>query len=214
MNQRPIILKAHEVRGILDGKQTQLRRIVKRQPEQGRVMKPRRNRAGNIVWMSWKGEPKDAKPPHYIYGAGWDLCKCPFGQVGDLLWGRETWAVNRAKGAVRPIIYRADLHCEPNSYAKHCAEDPVIVEKWSPSTHMPRWASRILLEIVSVRVERLQDISVEDCIAQGCSSQFREHDAVIDLFNQYGDQWQADYGYESWQSNPWVWVVEFERVEA
>lgn len=79
---------------------------------------------------------------------------------------------------------------------------------------MPRWASRITLEIVSVRVERLQDISAEDCIAEGLSTNLREHDAVCDLRDQFAALWTSTYGPDSWSANPWVWVVEFKRVAA
>ncbi|MGO7572913.1 hypothetical protein ACC699_36130 [Rhizobium ruizarguesonis] len=219
--ERPILLKAHEVRGILDGRQTQLRRIVKRQPEDGREMKPRRNGAGNIVWMSWKGKAENADPVTGIYSAGWDLCKCPSGERGDRLWGREGFGLmsyDQGDESKIDIIYREDAWVL-ESDGKTRTDEPILNSdldggRWRPANHMCRHESRILLETISVRVERLLEISPEDCLAQGLSSHLREHDAVIDLFNQYGDLWQADHGYESWQSSPWVWVIEFKRVDA
>jgi hypothetical protein len=82
---------------------------------------------------------------------------------------------------------------------------------WRPSIHMPRWASRILLEITNVRVERLKSISDGDAIREGCSTaDMKSGDCAADVFARL---WASIYGEESWQANPWVWVIEFKRVE-
>ncbi len=167
-------------------------------------MKPRRNRAGNIVWMSWKGEPKDAKPPHYIYGAGWDLCKCPYGQVGYRIWVRETWAKDIP--ANDKAVYRADGELTGTQFGLR------RLPKWKPSIHMPRWASRITLEITGVRVERLQDISEDDALAQGADYEW--HGLPVGQVEDFKRQWIADYGIDGLTANPWVWVIEFKRVDA
>jgi hypothetical protein len=185
-------------------------------------MKPRRNRAGNIVWMSWKGEPKDAKPPYYIYGAGWDLCKCPYGEKGDRLWGKETWGVGTRPdpfvGYRDGLEYKADscgeilpLHEVDQDLSEYFGKNG-----WKSSGCMPRWASRILLEIVSVRVERLQDISRDDAIAQGV---WTASDGNVDATNRnhvgaFFSEWNDVHGPAASLENPWVWVVEFKRVEA
>lgn len=122
---------------------------------------------------------------------------CKYGAVGERLWVRETWADCGDKTAVM----RAD-----------CS---VLVPgvRWRPSIHMPRWASRITLEIIGVRVERLQDISDEDAMAEGCQAEiippnFQSYRAG------YATLWDAINGPGAWDKNPWVWVIEFKWVEA
>lgn len=123
---------------------------------------------------------------------------CPYGHPGDRLWVRETFGISAHNGVVP--FYKA-------------TEAIALVYKWKPSIHMPRWASRITLEIVNVRVERLQDISAEDCIAEGVLSTLREHDAVIDLRDKYRALWESINGPGSWEINPWAWVIEFKRID-
>ncbi|ENA1176216.1 hypothetical protein ABFT07_004614, partial [Klebsiella pneumoniae] len=106
------------------------------------------------------------------------------------------FCVYKADGVPAPEFYDADdeLHC--------C---------WRPSIHMPRWASRILLEITGVRVERLKSISDRDALREGCSTaDMKSGDCVADVFARL---WASIYGDESWNSNPWVWVIEFKRIE-
>lgn len=135
---------------------------------------------------------------------------CPYGQPGDRLWVRETFC-DLDDGEFE---YRADGECDPN-----------VVPRWTPSIHMPRAASRILLEIVSVRVERLQDISEADCWAEGIEmvDGLLDDLAIIHLAKQMGRSfedaaptyaalWESINGAGSWDANPWVWVVEFKRV--
>ncbi len=133
----------------------------------------------------WVGDPgipfrtEDADPKGII--------QCPYGKPGDQLWVRETWAPNEGDVLAGKAFYRADNN--------------TIVERWRPSIHMPRWASRITLEITKVRVERLQDISEEDAKAEG--SAYR---------TEFRDIWRSIYGDGSWAHNPWVWVIEFRRI--
>lgn len=115
---------------------------------------------------------------------------CPYGQPGDRLWVRETFCPD-----YDPPIYKAD-------------EDQAKIA-WKPSIHMPRWASRITLEITAVRVERLQDISDADALAEGCEP-FREND--MNAIDAYADLWADINGPENWEANPWVWVIEFKKV--
>lgn len=195
--ERPIILKAHEVRGILDGRQTQLRRILKPQP----VVHPAPpcNPSYNVVYGAhmWK----DGGKPHPVMV----IECCPFGQPGERLWVRETWGevadkeydpngvFYEVKGF--DIAYRADR--ERGTWAG-----------WKSPVAMPRWASRILLEIVSVRVERLQDISDADCIAEGMVADTDEGGFTLWARDKFPDS-RDD---EEWKANPFVWVVEFKRV--
>lgn len=119
--------------------------------------------------------------------------RCPYGQIGDRMWVREAWIRNSGVPA-----YRADDPSWPG-------ETP----KWKPSIHMPRWASRITLEIVNVRVERLQDITVGDAWAEGCPNS--DVNVIPDWFIPLWAGINAARG-NGWDDNPWVWAIEFKRV--
>jgi hypothetical protein len=137
-------------------------------------------------------------------------CHCPYGNLGDRLWVRETFSYE--ENGPR-IWYWAD----GNIAAFNCERPRPI----KPSIHMPRWASRITLEITGVRVERLQDISYDDAIAEGCEQRttcINPGKGVYSHVNEPQDDfsrlWKSINGAESWDANPWVWVIEFKRVEA
>lgn len=235
MRERPILFNADMVRAVLYGRKTQTRRIMKVQPHAG---------VRNSPFV--KSGIED--------GHGKELV-CPFGEVGDCLWVRETWSDVNLEG-VSAVAYRADqaLRCMTNDNDDGDEDDPRLEKYsfanwypdlisgtegiWRPSIHMPRWASRITLEITGVRVERLQDINHDDSYAEGihtevwdqtvvaknyCESdsffQFWSEDMdhyveMDELYRQsFGSLWQSIYGEESWQANPWVWVIEFRRIE-
>ena len=177
------------VRAILEGRKTQTRRIVKPQPTY-RIIEAQ---AGVTIGMD---KSKDGALWYDANGKdpGREVA-CPHGQPGDRLWVRETWGP--CDGGA---CYRA-------------SERPTVVPdggKWKPSIFMPRQASRITLEIVSVRVERLQDISPDDCRAEGMP---RENNDIGVRYG-YGQLWNSINGKGSWDLNPWVWVIQFKRVEA
>ncbi|MCD2460419.1 hypothetical protein LRM39_18285 [Enterobacter cloacae complex sp. 2021EL-01261] len=189
-----MIFNSEMVRAILDGRKTQTRRIIKPQPV---MYEP-----GQSIHVSDMIN---------------DALRCPFGSVGDRIWVRETWAEAGA-GAPDLKLYRANY---PEHVPAHYENVPPVDEiRWTPSIHMPRWASRITLEIVGVRVERLQDISQADAVAEGAPQSHPSIDAVSQQHgfpdfsrSWYGQTWQSIYGAESWQFNPWVWVIEFKRIE-
>lgn len=152
---------------------------------------------------------------------------CPHGKPGDRIWVREAFRVHSLATDVATLVYKAS---ERNSWTEQTHRVPVAVcnkpatpEKWTPSLHMPRWASRILLEITNVRVERLNAISEEDARAEGiidggclncgepepCGCANPEPDAT----DAFAYLWQSIYGQENWNADPWVWVIEFKRVE-
>lgn len=140
------------------------------------------------------------------------VAACPYGKPGDRLWVRETHCAFDA-GRVH---YRAD-------HAHNPAGDKAHGIKWTPAIHMPRWASRITLEITGVRVERLQEISEADAIAEGVPNQTRltGHDkesgcqwGPAEPVAEYCQLWESINGPGSWAANPWVWVLEFKRVPA
>lgn len=207
IKERPILFSGAMVRAILEGRKTVTRRVVKPQPANdwrftggyGRITSkhPHKDKFGVFIR---RGEHTDFTEV--------DIIPCPYGQPGDHLWVRETCFINGpSKGS--EVIYKADPL--PNWEG----EETDI--RWRPSIHMPRWASRIQLEITSVRVERLQDISEEQAKAEGATCELAEIDSVrLGAASTYraGFQrlWQSINGPESWDANPWVWVVEFRRI--
>lgn len=201
MRERPILFSAPMVRAILAGAKTQTRRPVK----------PRKDRAigCELACHELAGE----------VNAG-DYMNAPWAP-GDRLWVRETfcddWHMDRGV-----IEYRADGELDSDMFDAGCT--------WRPSIHMPRWASRITLEVTDVRVERLQDISEKDAQAEGiertedffgcpCWRVYGEPDgadvvAPDDPIGSYRSLWESINGPGSWEANPWVWVVSFRRLDA
>ncbi|HDZ0527300.1 TPA: hypothetical protein RRU09_004442 [Klebsiella pneumoniae] len=208
ITERGMIFNAEMVRAILDGRKTQTRRPIKWKQTRFTEIGERED-GSKWPWSEDAEHAFDFWHP------------CPFGSVGDRIWVRETFqgplfdfdlmdsyckdstpfeksesCVYKADGVPAPEFYDADdeLHC--------C---------WRPSIHMPRWASRILLEITGVRVERLKSISDRDALREGCSTaDMKSGDCVADVFARL---WASIYGSDSWNANPWVWVIEFKRVE-
>lgn len=192
MKTKPILFNTEMVRAILDRRKTQTRRVIKPQPD----IKLEDYGNGFAQIAHWK-DPSRLLMRMWLNGEGFNDF-CPYGQVGDRLWVRETWAINdvipiehRTKA---PYIYRAELN--ERGQAKYTGG-------WKPSIHMPRAASRITLEITGVRVERIQDISEEDAIAEGIPYQGNPADTI----GAFSDLWQSVYS--NWDVNPWVWVIEF-----
>ena len=211
MKERPILFSAPMVRALLAGTKTQTRRVMKPQLVYGTV-------AG--LFNSWYLPRSEGGGTLYPNGKEKILGTCPYGQPGDRLWVRETFA--RIDGQTRPWIetdYQATY-----THGDRLGDTLGIKKRWTPSIHMPRHASRITLEVTGVRVERLQDISEADAMADGttpipdpCD---HERLACADI-GCSGPQpyragfralWQGINGPGSWEENPWVWVVQFNRV--
>jgi hypothetical protein len=193
------------VRAILEGRKTQTRRIVKPQPI-GRLWNP------------------PVEPPCLQDDSG-RFHPCPYGQRGDRLWVREAWGLDAYTGDLQfSIKYRAggdSYVTERNGsdewvpiyqrYIDGCGLDDKW-DRWRPSIHMPRWASRITLEVTGVRAERLQDISEDDAKAEGVEPLARQ--IGTDYRGAFQNLWDSiNKDRTPWDSNPWVWVVEFRRVE-
>ncbi|MEQ0205280.1 morphogenetic protein [Klebsiella sp. CN_Kp104] len=205
MTERGMIFNGEMVRAILDGRKTQTRRIVKGTDGAVKFCKEWDINGEEIFVVL--GE-KDHTGMNPVLGA----ISCPFGGVGDRIWVRETWA-----------RYNIDQNSHDLAYRATTPADWPEEGRWRPSIHMPRWASRILLEITDVRVERLNAISEEDARAEGiidggclncgepepCGCANPEPDAT----DAFAYLWQSIYGQENWNANPWVWVIEFKRVE-
>lgn len=208
MKEHPILFSAPMVRAILEGRKTQTRRVV---------------RAGYRSIYDGKVTPADHDDDLFRDDLGrmckwvssnhdFEFIRCPYGQPGDRLWVRETWAVNPYTPEVR---YRAtDELFDTNEYG------PLT---WRPSIHMPRALSRILLEVTAVRVERLNDISEADAKAEGAiyhdgrgtgHSGWRHDykDVHANARSSFARLWKEINGPGSWAANPWVWVVSFRRV--
>lgn len=208
MKERPILLNGPMVRATLEGRKTMTRRVIKPQPDGDFMQRGRfsNGEPGFIFERNRKNWIAPDKPDM-------DLIRCPYGQPGDRLWVRETWRPKSAwSGSMSgcSVEYRAGGEKEFDTVRVV----PKYQEPWHPSIHMPRWASRLTLEIVSVRVQRLQDISEEDAKAEGV-----ERLSVSEALNipgtwkgAFADLWKSISGPGSWDANPWVWVIEFKRV--
>lgn len=212
--ERPILFSAPLVRAILEGRKTQTRRIVKPQPWPG------------IPFIGIDGMVATWRRDYGDDTSMMSLVRLSHGQPGDRLWVRETWGVGTRpdphEGWRDGIEYRADQACidEIEDLPLYSVKLPEGVELddyasngWRPSIHMPRWASRIDLEITGVRVELLRDISNEDARAEGVSEW--DGDAPGDYRGAYRELWDSLYdgsGY-GWDDNPWVFVYEFNRVK-
>ncbi|ENH0814092.1 hypothetical protein ABV228_003942 [Escherichia coli] len=208
MKERGMIFNGEMVRAILDGRKTQTRRPVKFPVHD-------KNLGCELAGNELAGE---LSAGNYLNSA--------FGKPGDRIWVRETFCPvdDTQYGGEKWVDYRATPKFEASHPAGwDSAPNDAEALKWRPSIHMPRWASRILLEITDVRVERLNAISEEDARAEGiidggclncgepepCGCANPEPDAT----DAFAYLWQSIYGQESWNDNPWVWVISFKRVE-
>lgn len=201
---RGILFSAPMVRALLAGTKTQTRRVIK--PD-GRYRL-------DLVC------PSDGGP-----------ARCPQGAPGDRLWVREAWRADVAHDALPPreIPPGSPVFMEASALNWQGGPHDGTPGKLRPGMFMPRWASRISLQITDVRVERLQDISAADCWAEGIPGQpppgvyieslgeiARWSDGVVREHPQpaYRALWESINGPGSWDANPWVWVVCFKRIEA
>jgi hypothetical protein len=161
----------------------------------------------NPEWFTW-GFSQDDDPESIGLDTNITPDNVQWKSAGDRLWVRETFAMNEAK-AGPPVVYRADHGKAQSVFVErpHSAEWDVVVTRWRPSIFMPRAASRILLEITDVRVQRLQEISDEDARAEGYD---RSHAFPREWFALL---WERIHGPGSWHANPWVWAITFRRIQ-
>jgi len=213
------------VQALLAGTKTQTRRAVTNQPEGGAI-EIMHNGTSFAAYdlQDWLTQAYQG----YGFQDEDQLWRCPYGQPGDRLWVRETWAPHFIWTGAKPseiifdggecIFYRAD-----NAIRGGC-EQSQREPKWRPSIFMPRAASRLLLEITAVRVERLQEISEADAVAEGIEvtskgeyinryKHYTEGGGGLDAQHSYQTLWASINGPESWAANPWVWVVEFKVID-
>lgn len=228
MTERGMIFNAEMVRAILAGRKTQTRRIMKVQPESNHLGlllitdSTKRSDIGKYHWAESNATGNHVRSK---------LFSCPFGAVGDRIWVRETWSSDFANYYPNDRVWyaadnnrRLDIEVVDGVRGIYSPESDVHAPfRWQPSIHMPRWASRILLEITDVRVERLNAISEEDARAEGiidggclnCGEPepYGCANPEPDATDAFAYLWQSIYGQESWNANPWVWVISFERIE-
>ena len=224
MRESPILFSAPMVRAILDGRKTVTRRLVKPQPTWGSHGE---NGDSSLFCASWKGRLLG------VDGAReWFMTQCPYGQPGDHLGVREPWRVPASLDDLSgkqiaekcldagyrkpwcPTQYEADgartSQREWHEFGSKLGES--TPGRYRHARFMPRWASRLTLEVTGVRVERLQNITEQGAIAEGCVAvdDGPSWHTAADAFEAL---WKSLNGAESWNSNPWVWGVEFRRIE-
>lgn len=217
VREKPILFSGEMVRAILEGRKTQTRRVISDQP---------------MKHPGGKYEPHD--PFVHADGVTWGWMsgvvtytdndvRCPWGKAGDRLYVRETWS--RDDDWLISVFYRADDSCYTIGHQKgdqltrddHPERKAYRPKRWKPSIHMPRWASRLTLDILDVRVERLNEISEADAVAEGMTYYDRGRDAQMpsahEQFHALWDSLNADRGY-GWDRNPWVWAITFKRIDS
>lgn len=211
MKFHPILFSTEMVKAILEGRKTMTRRVVKPQPDpesDGIDYMPcapslEWEQYYNEIWKPWKWDTAEGESISSF---------CPYGEVGDVLWVRESFTQRNGSVGFSKYVYKAGTI------------DKKI--KFKPSIHMPKAACRIFLEIISIRVERLQEINHHAAIFEGveyrhikdqglgykvygCGTNDQQTASPVFSFKTL---WQTINGEESWQSNPWVWVIGFRRI--
>jgi len=212
MRERPIIFSSEMIRAILKEKKTQTRRPIKPQPhpEAFSINHHRHIEKGDYVtWINPFGE-----------------AICPYGKPGDRLWVKETWRIISLDGLLqaRKVEYKADRKMKefyhdsmfnihesgdwpPSAWGYGDSFKDI---RWCSPFFMPRWASRITLEIINIRIERLQEIDPMDALHEGCHIDWSIENCPEKQFQRVWDSIYAKKGF-GWDKNPWVWVIEFRR---
>ncbi len=207
--ERPILFTGDMVRAVLDGGKTQTRRVLK-----GDFMHQPK---GSIDAKWYFRGPKMACWDSYETDVEMIARHNPYGQPGDRFWVRESHAPRADCGCVWDRSKAEAFNRMQPGELCYAADQKGTdwVERWRPGIHMFRWASRITLEITSVRVERLKDISESDALAEGCKPNYLPNRAYEDQPYRSGfvSLWQGINGHGSWALNPWVWVIEFKRIK-
>lgn len=229
MKERPILFSAPMVRALLAGTKTQTRRVVQQE------LRPLAEGSDGYSF-DHKGINYRVNARHTTVGAWAQLLQfCPYGRPGERLWVREAWRTAasldhlNAQGIAdaaaaaghdkpwAPVQYEAD-GARLNWQGFGNGHDPAVPGRYRHGRFMPRWASRIALEVNEVRVERLQDISEADAVAEGCPQpphlRITRPDRDDSARGWYRDLWGQINGAGSWDANPFVWVVEFRRAAA
>lgn len=220
--ERPLLFSGAMVRALLEGTKTQTRRLVKPQP---RADVDDHLYHGRGMWRFYRkafGGARSVDHPTAEDGG----YRCPYGQPGERLWVRETWAkvpatayqgsIDTATDGTRTVVPHRELNHGLYWSIYRADWTRVAPERWRPSIHMPRAACRIVLEITDVRVQRLQEITEDDARAEGIDLSGINLDvpATFDrpMAYEYRRLWDSINGAGAWSANPWVWCVSFKRV--
>ncbi|XJD15577.1 hypothetical protein V1591_16825 [Enterobacter roggenkampii] len=228
MKEYGMIFNGEMVRAILDGRKTQTRRVMKVQPSDG--FHPTHNGYDLDLNAHWytpgvvdkNGYLQPAKKDVFGVADENEGYTCPFGAVGDRIWVREAFQGPLVSEEfleeyrAYPAKFENPEYCE---YAadggprpEYCDLDDNLRHGWRPSIHMPRWASRLTLEITSVRVERLRDLSEDDAKSEGITPPSGGVLPGWEYRINFRELWMSIYGSDNWEANPWVWVIEFKVV--
>lgn len=201
MKEYPILFSSEMVNAILDGRKTQTRRALTKQPIDALPMK-----VPNL-WVTL-----ETRNPHHGR-----VIRCRYGVPGDRLWVRETWQTESRFDIFSPS------EVPQGSNLRWLADDSIGVAsigcpfgRVRPSIHMPRWASRIVLEIMNIRLERLQEITGDECTLEGIQvawSDPNNNNQEIETYKALWDKLNSKRGF-GWDVNPWVWVIEFKAVKS
>jgi hypothetical protein len=207
MNEKPILFSTQMVRAILAGNKTQTRRVATRKGYDNEIQSQK--------YVCYE-HSLDNKPLYNFHNnePGHNHIKCGVGvwskyAIGDILWVRETWKRDPVSGEP---LYKADGALETAMQS---------VRPWRPSIHMPRSAARLFLQVTDVHAERLQNITREDCIAEGVQdtigmsapeNEYAHGNTAIGNYRELWDSLNAKRGF-GWDANPWVWVYEFEKIK-
>lgn len=225
MSEKPILFNSEMVCAILDGRKTQTRRVIK--PHNPVRAKLDGYKQGYGLLFS---ETRDNTADKW-YIKDYSVSTCwisdrnyiklysPY-KPGDMLWVRETWksATGDPAGGGYALfdsyVYKADGKAKDD----YPVDELMVEDCWRPSIHMPRKAARIFLRVKGVRIERLQDIDAADCVAEGCDADMLSGvgpEFTRGVFNGIWDSTikEKDFPFYSWDANPWVWVIEFEKTE-
>lgn len=211
VKERPMLFSTIDVQAILDGRKTMARRVLKNDVEGDNCTVIKKPSVSRI----------NVRDPRFLQ-------VCPHGRIGERIWVRETWQHSNFPYAQYcescAVFYRADYKDDPHGYDGEKSPEGKY-RYWNPSIHMPRSASRILLEIINVRVERLKDISEQDCIAEGFKPETTHEgdengcwgsdydDYTITARKKFFDLWCSIYAQKSIDENPWLYVIEFKVLE-
>lgn len=220
--EHPILFSSSMVRAILEGKKTQTRRVVKfSKKERWAEELKSAYQDGQGDWIFWNTDAPDLAEftkRAYPNGGGYS---CPYGKPGSALWVRETWQAQNLSGQWWHEVPKADRElCNWAVIDKaDCEEGMPTPPKWIPGIFMPRWISRITLEVTGVRVERIQDISLSDCKAEGVDGYTFARGCISDnppdprwKFIEVWDSINAKRPGCAWKDNPWVFVIEFRQL--
>lgn len=199
--ERPLILTAQEVNAVLAGDKTQHRAPALTSDQVSTGYKCCYGVASGQVIFTKEESDESFVDDGYI------SVECPFGAIGDRLWVQELHARTEHEDRLTRTHYYADGNLRPD--LRH---DAGLLTKYS-AADMPRWASRLLLEITDIRIERVNDITHSDSIAEYCFNFGEKKKQCIPPLTGFCSYWREKYGDDAWRSNPWVWVIEFKVIK-